>query len=108
MGFVGVASSRYANNPPANEPAIPSALAVASGPQPARRAADVAAPKTPQTAVGWKPRPWNRPDAAMPTRVTTSLPPTIAASTSRPPAPAASPAARDAGQTTTLTCATES
>ena len=44
----------------------------------------------------------------MPTRVTTSLPPTIAASTSRPPAPAASPAASAVGQTTTLTCATES
>src|SRR5439155_4843902 len=47
-------------------------------------------------------------DAAIPTRVTTSLPPTIAASSSRPVAPCASPAASAAGQTTTLTWETES
>ena len=62
----------------------------------------------PQTAVGWKPRVWNRPEAAMPTRTTTSLPATIAVSTSRPLAPTASPAASDAGVTTAETWLTES
>ena len=47
----------------------------------AARAATTAAtpPKTPQIAVGWKPRAWNAPGAAMPTRQTTSFPATIAA-----------------------------
>src|SRR5256885_11919476 len=32
IGFVGVASSRYAKRPPAKDPAMPSALVVASAP----------------------------------------------------------------------------
>jgi hypothetical protein len=41
----------------------------------------------PQIAVGWKPRLWNRPEAAIPILITTSLAATIAVSTSRPSAP---------------------
>src|SRR5262249_51715605 len=108
IGFVGVASSRYAKRPPANEPAIPSALAVDGASTPASRDAAVAAPKMPQLAVGWDPRAGEAPDAGIPTLVTPSLPPTIAVSPSRPLAPFASPAAIDAGVTTTLTWATES
>ena len=44
------------------------------GASPPRRAAAAVAPKIPQIAVGWKPRLWNAPGAAMPTRVTISLP----------------------------------
>jgi hypothetical protein len=44
----------------------------------------------------------------MPTRVTISLPATIAVRASRPGAPVSSPAASAPGQTTTLTCATDS
>ena len=72
---------------------MPSALAVLRASQPARRIAAAVPPKMPQMAVGWKPRLWNAPDAAMPTRVTISLPATIAASSSRPSAPSASPTA---------------
>ena len=66
------------------------------------------APKIPQIAVGWKPRRWNSPEAAIPSRVTTSFAPTIAVSTSRPDAPCASPAASAAGQVTVETWLTES
>ena len=87
IGFVGVPSARYAKIPDAIEPAIPSARVAVSASKPASRETAAAAPKTPQIAVGWKPRPWNAPGSAIPTRQTTSLPATIAASTSRPPTP---------------------
>ncbi len=87
---------------------MPSADAVVSAPAPSSRAAAAVPPKIPQIAVGWKPRSWKRPGAAMPTRVTTSLPATIAASRSAPEEPWASAVASAAGQTTTLTCETES
>ena len=65
-------------------------------------------PKIPQIAVGWNPRLWKAPDAAMPTRVTISFPATIAVSSSRPSTPSASPTAPATGTTTVLTWATES
>ena len=108
IGFVGVPSARYANRPPAKEPAIPSALVVTAGSTRPSRLTDATAPKIPQIAVGWKPRAWNAPDAAIPTRQTTSLPATIAASASRPLAPSRSAAAKDAGAITVETWLTES
>ena len=75
---------------------------------PVMLAAAATPPKMPQIAVGWNPLAWKAPEAAMPTRVTTSFPATIAVSSSRPPAPSASAAAAAAGQTTTLTWAIES
>ena len=75
---------------------------------PISRAEAAVPPKIPQIAVGWKPRAWKRPDAAAPTRVTTSLPATIAVSSSAPDEPCASAVASAAGHTTTLTCETES
>ena len=107
-GFVAVASSRYANRPPANEPAIPSAEAVVAASAPIKRADAAVPPKIPQIAVGWNPRAWNSPEAAAPTRVTISFPTTIAGSSSAPDEPWASAVASAAGQTTTLTCETES
>src|SRR5438552_1630492 len=55
---------------------MPSALVVDSTELPDSRQAAVVPPKIPQIAVGWKPRAWKAPDAAMPMRVTTSFPPT--------------------------------
>ena len=59
-------------------PAMPSALAASAVARPPRCAAAAVAPKIPQIAVGWKPRSWKAPGVAMPTRVTISLPATIA------------------------------
>ena len=53
---------------------------------PRSRPAAAAAPKDPQSAVGWKPRRWNAPGATLPTAAITSTPATIAASTSAPEA----------------------
>ena len=72
---------------------MPSALARRRASQPARRIAAAVPPKMPQIAVGWKPRLWNAPDAAMPTRVTISFPATIAVSSACPSTPSASPTA---------------
>ena len=108
IGFVGVPSARYAKRPPANDPAMPSALVVTSASRSASRPTAATAPKIPQIAVGWKPRAWNAPGAAIPTRQVTSFPATIAASASRPPAPTASAAARAAGAITVETWLTES
>ncbi len=79
---------------------MPSALAVVAVSRPVRRAAAQVAPKIPQIAVGWKPRAWNLPEAAVPIRVITSLPATMAASTSAPASSCACPTASEAGQTT--------
>ena len=64
------------------------------------------APNTPQTAVGWNPRAWKASPAAIPRRVTISLPATIAATTkSAPDAPWACACASAAATTATLTWA---
>ena len=86
---------------------MPSALVSASGVEPLSRPAASVPPKMPQTDVGWKPRLWNALGAAMPMRVTVSLPMTIAVRSSRPLRPATSAAASAAGETTAETCATE-
>ena len=57
---------------------------VVSGSSPPSLATAATPPKMPQIAVGWKPRWWKRPEAAMPTRMTVSLPAMIAVRTSRP------------------------
>ena len=108
MGFVGVPSARYAKRPPANEPAMPSALVVIVASTRPRRETVATPPKIPQIAVGWKPRAWKAPGAAMPTRQTTSLPATIAVSVSRPLAPSDSAAESAVGQITVETWLTES
>jgi len=90
------------------EPAMPSALAAVGVSAPVSRAVAQAAPKMPQIAVGWKPRAWNRPEAAPPSRVIASFPATIAARTSLPGRPLASPIASAAGQVTVETWLTES
>src|SRR5437763_5179159 len=87
---------------------MPSALAVVRVSAPVSRAAAAVAPKIPQIAVGWKPRAWKRPEPAAPRRVITSAPPTIAASTSLPCRPCASPTASAAGHVTVETWLTES
>ncbi len=87
---------------------MPSALVVTAASSPVTRATAATPPKIPQIAVGWKPRAWNAPGAAMPTRHTTSLPATMAASVSRPLAPACSAAASAAGAITVETWLTDS
>src|SRR5579859_4685850 len=87
---------------------MPRALAVVAVSRPVRRAAAAVAPKMPQIAVGWKPRAWNLPEAAVPSRVIASLPATIPASTSGPASPRAWPTASAAGQVTVEMCETES
>jgi hypothetical protein len=77
-------------------PQSPKAVVSWAGVSPRRRPAATAAPKGPQSAVGWKPRRWNAPGQARPTAAITSTPATIAASTSPPEAWRASPAARAA------------
>ena len=89
-------------------PASPSALVVVSASRPARRAAAAVAPKTPQTDVGWKPRAWKAPEAAMPIRDTTSVPAVTAVRTSSPDRPSDSATASAAGTTTTVMWHTES
>ena len=74
-------------------PQMPKARTRASSDIPRSRAVAAAAAKLPVRAVGWKWRAWNAPGTARPTRHITSTPATSAASTSRPLAPAASPAA---------------
>ena len=89
-------------------PASPRALVVVSASRPARRAAAAVAPKTPQTDVGWKPRAWKAPDAAMPIRDTTSVPAVDGREDvlTRPPSDSATASA--AGTTTTVMWHTES
>src|ERR1700680_549540 len=77
---------------------MPRALAVASTEAPPSRQAAATPPKIPQIAVGWKPRAWKAPEAAIPTRVTTSLPATIAAKSSGAAAAPASGARLGSGR----------
>ncbi len=87
---------------------MPSALAAVRASLPVSRAAADVAPKIPQIAVGWNPRAWKSPEAAAPSLVIVSFPPTIAASTSLPGSPCASPTASAAGHETVETWLTES
>ena len=86
--FVDEPSARFSRMPAAMLPAIPSAWRVVAASRPADASRPTAvAPNTPQMAVGWKPHAWKSGPATMPRRVTTSLPATIAASSSAPVAP---------------------
>src|SRR5512146_925806 len=75
---------RYSLMPDAWLPARPRACAVRSADSPNSRAAATAAPNTPATDVVWKPRRWNVPREARPTRAATSHPATNAVTISSP------------------------